>query len=102
MTERKASLQKITIKKGLRQQKKWEKVFHNDMMSSEDSIEEDNEEMLKVKTLPWRAEIVNKIFGDLDVIKKKIKVLKQKGSRRPEKSEKFLQDHHQLGLPLGT
>ena len=65
--------------------KKWEKVFHTDMMSNEDSIEENNEEMLKVKSLPWRAEIVNKMFGDLDAISKKNKSPQAKRQQKARK-----------------
>ena len=42
------------------------------MMSSEDSADED-EQFLKVKVLPWRGELVNKMFADLDIISKKEK-----------------------------
>ena len=32
------------------------------MMNSEDSIEEDDKEMLVIKQLPWRRELVNKML----------------------------------------
>jgi len=33
------------------------KILHTEMMSSEDSCEEDHKEVLKVKILSWREEI---------------------------------------------
>ena len=53
------------------------------MMSSEDSIEKSNEEMLKVKPLPWRAKIANTMFAD--AISKKNKspqALRQQKARK--------------------
>ena len=44
-----------------------------DMMSSKDRGEEGEEQFLKVKVLPWRAELVNKMFTNLDMISKKDK-----------------------------
>lgn len=44
-----------------------------DMMSSEDRGEEGEEQFLKVKLLPWWAELVNKMFTNLDTISRKDK-----------------------------
>jgi len=57
------------------------------MMSSEDSAEEeDGEEVLTVKPLAWRAQIVNKMMADLDLICKKDK---SPQSRRQLKARKI-------------
>ena len=50
MTERKGALKKKIFKKQ-EDRKRWEKIFHTDMMSSEESAEEDGEEILTVKPL---------------------------------------------------
>ena len=84
MTERKGALKKKTFKKQ-EDRKRWEKIFHTDMMSSEESAEEDGEEILTVKPLTWRAEIVNKMMADLDIICKKDK---SPQSRRQLKTRK--------------
>ena len=64
MTDRKAAVKKKTFKKQ-EDCKRWEKIFHTNMMSSEDSAKEDGEEILIVKLLTWQAEIVNKMMADL-------------------------------------
>ena len=38
------------------------------MMPSEDRTKEDDEVVWKIKPLPWRAEIVNRMLTDLDTI----------------------------------
>ena len=70
--DQKAALKKKSFKKQ-EDRKRWEKIFHTDMISSKDSVEEDGEEILTVKQLTWRAEIVNRMMADLDVICKKDK-----------------------------
>ena len=72
LTDRKAAFIKKSFKKA-EDRKKWEKILQIDMMSSEDSIEEDDKEMLVIKQLPWRGELVNKMFNELDMTAKKEK-----------------------------
>ncbi len=47
----------------------WTKVLIPEMMSSEESDvdEEDNDEILKVHPLPWRANKVTRMFQQLDL-----------------------------------
>ena len=52
MTDGKAALKKKTFK-NQEDRKRWEKIFHTDMMSSEDSVEEKDEEIMKVEPLTW-------------------------------------------------
>ena len=85
MTDRKAALKKKAFKKQ-EDRKRWEKIFQTDMMSSEDSVEEEDEEILKVKPLTWRSEIVNRMMADLDVISKKDK---SPQARRQQKTRKI-------------
>ena len=61
----------IILQKRLYQEKdqeKWAKVLHYDMMSSEESGEESEgqKECIVVKTLPWRSSRVNKFMESLD------------------------------------
>ena len=84
LTDRKAALNKKNFKKP-DDRKKWEKILHTEMMSSEDSCEEDHEEVLKVKILPWRGEIVNRMFTDLDFICKKEKSPQGIRQQKPRK-----------------
>ena len=71
MTDHKTALMKKTFKK--QDRKKWERVMHNEMMSSKDSLEENDEEVLKIWPFPWRAGIVNKMFAELDLMPTKEK-----------------------------
>ena len=43
--------------------KKWSKVLINDCMSSEESGDDDT---LVVRPLPWRSDLVNTFFANLD------------------------------------
>ena len=45
---------------------KWLKVLVPDMISSEESEEDDDGDFNVVKTLPWRAVVVRDFFYDLD------------------------------------
>ena len=72
-------------------------------MSSEESAEEDGEEILTVKPLTWRAEIVNKMMADLDIICKKDKSPQSRRQLKTRKTgEASIYDHHRIGLQLGV
>ena len=48
------------------QRERWKPAFHVDIMSSEDSATEGDEEVIMVKTLPWRSDQVNQMMKCLD------------------------------------
>ena len=48
------------------QHERWKPAFHVDMMSSEDSATEGDEDVIMVKTLPWRNDQVNQMMKRLD------------------------------------
>ena len=48
------------------QHERWKPAFHVDMMSSEDSATKGDEEVIMVKTLPWRSDQVNQMMKRLD------------------------------------
>ena len=48
------------------QRERWKPAFHVDIMSSEDSATEGDEEVIMVKTLPWRSDQVNQMMKRLD------------------------------------
>ena len=44
----------------------WRKVMTLDIMSSEDSTEDDGDEVLMVRPLPWRSSRVEEMFQEID------------------------------------
>ena len=62
LQERLSTFKKTTMPS--KSKDKWMKVFRADVMSSEESCS-DSEDVF-VKDLPWRAEIVNTCFEELD------------------------------------
>ena len=54
---------KFTVPKD---REKWEKVLTLEVMSSEDSGMEEDEEILVVRPLPWRSTRVDEMFDELD------------------------------------
>ena len=74
LTERKASLEKMAFSK---QEDKtlWEKILVVEMMSSEDSEVDEEEEVLAVHPLPWRASKVDVMLKRLDDDMKETKSL---------------------------
>ena len=73
---------KFTIPKD---REKWEKVLVLELMSSEDSGMDEDEEILAVRPLPWRSTRVDEMFDELD---KKIQSGKSPQSRRQTKRRK--------------
>ena len=49
-----------------KQRERWLCVMRIDMMSSEESGQEEDEEVILVKTFPWRSDQVNKLLKQLD------------------------------------
>ena len=84
MTDRKNALRKRTFRKQ-EDRKKWEKVMFPEMISSEESLEENDEEVLKIRPLTWRAEIVNKMFAELDVMSQKEKSPQARRQQKPRR-----------------
>ena len=84
LEERIATLSKVkfTVPKD---REKWEKVLTLEVMSSEDSGMEEDEEILVVRPLPWRSTRVDEMFDELD---KKILSGKSPRSRRQMKRRK--------------
>ena len=82
--------------------------MHTEMMSSEDSLEENDEEVLKIRPLTWRAKIVNKMFAELDVMSKKEKPSSKKAAETKEdwggiyKTPPSLASAWNLARPWGT
>lgn len=62
---------------------KWKKVLQSDLMSSEESSSESDD--VFVKPLPWRAEIVNKFFTELDAKVMEKKTSQASRQRKPRK-----------------
>ena len=54
-------------------------------MSSEESFEENDEEVLKIHPLTWRAEIVNKMFTELNLMSKKEKSPQARRQQKPRR-----------------
>lgn len=48
------------------QRERWKSAIHVDLMSSEDSATEGDEDAIMVKTLPWRSDQVNQMMKRLD------------------------------------
>ena len=71
-------------------------------MSSEENDEEDDKEILKVKVLPWRAEIVNKMITDLDTISKKEESSRKTGSKSQENWGRLLHTLHHCKPLIGN
>ena len=84
MTDWKMALTKKSFKKQ-EDRKKWEKVMYTEMMSSEESSKENDEEVLKIRPLTWRAEIVNKMFTELDLMLKKEKSPQARRQQKPRR-----------------
>ena len=61
---------------------KWSKVLLAEVMSSEESGQEEND--MFVKPLAWRSDLVNKFFGELDersTVQKTLQALRQRKKR---------------------
>lgn len=76
---------------------KWKKVLQSDLMSSEESSTESDD--VFVKPIPWRAEIVNKFFVELDA-----KVVEKKTSQasRQRKPRKMSVSPSSRSVPRGV
>ena len=77
-------------------EQKWIKILVPAMMSSEES--EDEENIIYVKDLPWRASIVKEFFSDLD---KQFEATKSAQARRQTKSRISSACVSQRQPPLG-
>ena len=65
LEERSASLNKVKLADA-KDREKWEKVMNLEFISSEDSGLDDGDEVLIVRSLPWRSTRVDHMFNDLD------------------------------------
>ena len=65
VTERKATLAKMTFTDE-RQRERWLLPMNIEFMSSEESGQDGDEEVMVVNTLPWRSHQVNRLFKQLD------------------------------------
>ena len=82
MGERTSALKKMKFKKSS-DCDLWMKVLIPEMMSSEESgNDEDDEEILKVLPLPWRARKVTKMFQQLDLESSKYKTPQSRRQRK--------------------
>ena len=81
-----------------KEKEKWKKVLVAEAMSSEESDDE-NEEVITVKPLPWRAEKVSSFFHRLD---NKMKQSKSTQAKRQRK-QRIEGSNYSLRLrPVGT
>ena len=62
-----------------KQRERWQCAMRIDMMSSEESGQEGDNDVIVIKTLPWRSEQVNKLMNQLD---KKVDVGRTPQARR--------------------
>ena len=65
LQERQSILKKLAMPMPEKEKEKWSKVMCADVMSSEGSDVENNQIVL-VKELPWRSQLVSDFFGSLD------------------------------------
>ena len=79
-----------------KEKEKWMKVLSPDMQSSEESDEQD-EGVIIVKTLPWRAEKVTKMFRQLD---EKIEEGKSAQAKRQRRKRVLGVENSVRSLPL--
>ena len=77
---------------------KWGKVLVAETMSSEESDEE-NEEIIFVKPLPWRAEKVSSFFHRLD---SKVEKSKSTQAKRQRKQRIEGSDYSLRSRPVGS
>ena len=65
LQDRVAALAKLPFS-GERQWSRWKAALIKDLMSSEESGNEGDEQVIHVRPLPWRSEAVNVMFAKLD------------------------------------
>ena len=65
MADRQAALKAIKFRNQA-DKEKWQKILTTEMMSSEESVSDEGEEVLKVKKLSWRKPIVEDMLKKLD------------------------------------
>ena len=65
LQDRKAALAKLPFTEE-RQRTHWQAAIIKELMSSEESGNEGDEDVIHVKPLPWRSEVVNKMMTKLD------------------------------------
>lgn len=83
MAERTSALKKMKFKKPS-DSDLWQKVLVSDLMSSEESGMDEEDEVLKVHSLPWRSSKVTKMFQhlDMEVVKAKSPQSRRQRKRR--------------------
>ena len=72
LTERTAALRKLKFKKKS-DADVWMKVMCLDMMSSDESGMDEEDEVYRVRVLPWRKDPVKRMFNTLDSEALKVK-----------------------------
>ena len=77
---------------------KWNKVLVPEVISSEESDSGENEEIVYVKPLPWRSELVNNFFAQLD---DKIAETKSAQARRQRKKRMVSISNSTRKVPTG-
>lgn len=86
------------VYKAHKEKDKWAKVLVADIMSSEESDQE-NEDVITVTPLPWRSEKVNTFFHRLD---SKVETVKSSQAKRQRKgrveSSEFSLRHKAVGI----
>ena len=95
LQERTASLEKMNFSDEV-QREKWKEALKIDMMSSEESGLEGDEDVIFIKPLQWRSEHIEEFFRRLD---QKSASLQSAQARRQKK--KRIQSSEQSSRPIG-
>ena len=75
---------------------KWQKTLRSDLMSSEESCSDDDD--VYKKTIPWRAEIVNRFYAEID---KKSQERKTPQAHRQRMARKVSTEKSSRSIPEG-
>ena len=98
LTERTAALKKMNFSKKS-DADVWMKIMCLEMMSSDDSDMDEDDEVYRVRALPWRKEAVKRMFNTLDNEALKIKTQQAKRQMKRRTEGTLSERPRPMGMP---